>query len=111
MRGICEGVEHHLWSRDSCPAYRGICALCFSKPIPWCTAVRAESGRLLTEESKMKARCTDYFERLYQADSPAVKLDVSGVTISVTTTWLFPQDLGYSLFTLASWFSIGFLGI
>ena len=23
----------------------------------------------------------------------------------------FSQDLGYSLFTLASWFSIGFLGV
>ena len=51
MRGICEGVEHHLWSSDSCPAYRGIRALRCSKPIPRCTAVRAESGGLLTEES------------------------------------------------------------
>ena len=30
---------------------------------------------------------------------------------SVTTPWLFSQDLGYSLFTLASWFSIDFLGV
>ena len=28
---------------------------------------------------------------------------------SATTPWLFSQYLGYSLFTLASWFSIGFL--
>ena len=48
VRGICEGVEHHLWSSDSCPAYRVTCALRSSKPIPWCTAVRVESGRLLT---------------------------------------------------------------
>ena len=39
VRGICEGVEHHLWSSDSCPAYRGICALHSSKPIPQWTAV------------------------------------------------------------------------
>ena len=32
-----------------------------------------------------------------------------GHLLSVTTPWLFSQDLGYSLFTLASWFSIGFL--
>ena len=32
VRRICEGVEHHLWSSDSCPAYRGICAL--RPPIP-----------------------------------------------------------------------------
>ena len=51
VRGICEGVEHHLWSSDSRPAYRGICALRSSKPIPRCTAVGAEGGRLLTEES------------------------------------------------------------
>ena len=51
VREICEGVEHHLWSRDSHLAYRGIRALRSSKPIPRCTAVRAEDGGLLTEES------------------------------------------------------------
>ncbi len=56
VRGICEGVELHLWSSDSRPAYRGIPALHSSKPIPRCTAVRAEGGRLLTEESTVKAR-------------------------------------------------------
>ena len=54
VRGICEGVEHHLWSSDSRPAYRGIRALRSSKPIPWCTVVRAEGGRLLTEESEVR---------------------------------------------------------
>ena len=56
-----EVVEHHLWSRDSRPAYRGICALRSSKPIPSCTAVRAEGGRLLTEKSEVKARWAGYF--------------------------------------------------
>ena len=32
---------------------------------------------------KVKARWAGYFERLYQADPPAVKLDVRGVTIPV----------------------------
>ena len=31
----------------------------------------------------MKARWAGYFERLYQADAPAVELDVRGVTIPV----------------------------
>ena len=31
VRGICEVVEHHLWSSDSHPAYRGIHTLHFSK--------------------------------------------------------------------------------
>ncbi len=31
----------------------------------------------------MKARWAGYFERLYQADPPAVELDVKGVTIPV----------------------------
>ena len=31
---ICEGVEHHLWSSDSHPAYKGICTFRSSKPIP-----------------------------------------------------------------------------
>ena len=52
VRGICEGVEHHLRSSDSRPAYRGIHAFRSSKPIPRCTVVRAEGGGLLTEESK-----------------------------------------------------------
>ena len=56
VRGICEGVEHHLWSSDSRPAYRGIRALRSSKPIPRCTAVRAEGGRLSTEDSEVKTR-------------------------------------------------------
>jgi len=54
VRGICEGVEHHLWSSDSHPAYRGICTLHSSKPIPWCTEVEAERGGLLREESEVK---------------------------------------------------------
>ena len=32
VRGICEGVEHHLWTGDSRPADRGIHALRSSKP-------------------------------------------------------------------------------
>ena len=64
MQGICERVEHHLWSSDSHPAYRGICALPSLKPVPRCTAFRAEGGGLLTEESKVKARWAGYFERL-----------------------------------------------
>ena len=72
-----------MWSSDSRPADRGIRALRSSKTIPWCTAVRAEGGGLLTEESEVKARWAGYFERLYQADPPAVELDVRGVTIPI----------------------------
>ena len=86
VRGICEGVEHHLWSSDSRPAYRTICALHSTKPIPRCTAVRVEGGGFLTEESEVKSRCAGYFERLYQADAPAVELDVRGVTIPIADT-------------------------
>ena len=83
VQGICEGVEHHLWSSDSRRAYRGFRALRSSKPVPRCTAVRAEGGRLLTEESEVKARWAGYFEQLNQADPPAVELDVRGVTILI----------------------------
>ena len=38
---------------------------------------------LLTEESEVKSRWASYFERLYQADPPAVELDVRGVTIPI----------------------------
>ena len=34
VRGICERVEHHLWSSDSRPTYEGIRALHSSKLIP-----------------------------------------------------------------------------
>ena len=68
VRGNCLGAEHHLGSSDSRPAYRGIRALHSSKPVPQCTAVRAEGGGRLTEESEVKARWAGYFERLYQVD-------------------------------------------
>ena len=84
VRGICEGVEHHLWSSDSHPDYRGICALRSSKPIPRCIAVRVESGSvLLTEECEVKACWASYFEWLYQADPPAVEMDVRSVIIPI----------------------------
>ena len=76
-------MEHHLWSSDSCPAYLGICALLSSKPVPRCTAVRAEGGGLLTEEFEVKAHCAGYFERQYQADPPVVELVVRGVKIYI----------------------------
>ena len=34
----------------------------------------------MTEESEVKAHWAGYFDRLYQADPPAVELDVRGVT-------------------------------
>ena len=37
----------------------------------------------MTEESEVKARLAGYFERLYQADPPAVELDIRGVAITV----------------------------
>ena len=95
VRGICEGVEHHLWSSDSHPAYRGIRALRSSKPVPWCTAVRAEGGGLLTEESEVKACWVDYFERLSQADPAAVELVVRSVTIPIADP---PINCGPPLF-------------
>ena len=55
VRGICEGVEHCLWSSGSHPACRGICAVRSSKPLHLCTSVRTEGGGLLIEESEVKA--------------------------------------------------------
>ena len=83
VQGICEGVEYHLSSSDSRPAYRGLHTLRSSKPVSQCTAVRAEGGGLLTEESKVKAHWAGYFEWVYQADPPAIELDVRGVTIPI----------------------------
>ncbi len=37
----------------------------------------------MTDESEVKARWAGYFEQLYQADPPAVELDIRGVTIPV----------------------------
>ena len=73
VRGTCEGVEHHLWSSYSRPAYRGICAMCSSKLIPQCIAVRAGVGGLFIEESEEKACWTSDIEQLFQADPPAVE--------------------------------------
>ena len=40
----------------------------------------------MTEESEVKARWDGYCEWLYQADPPAVELDVRGVTITIADT-------------------------
>ena len=72
-----------MWSSDSHPAHRGIHALCSSKTLPRCTAVRVECGGLLTEESEFKACWASYFLRLFQADPPALELDIWGVTIPI----------------------------
>ena len=37
----------------------------------------------MTEETEVKGSWAGYFERLYQADPPAVELDVRGVTIPI----------------------------
>ena len=60
-RVICEKVEHHLWSSDSHPAYRGICALRSSKPVHRCTKVRVEGGRLLTEAPEVKVHWAGFW--------------------------------------------------
>ena len=83
VRGICEGVEHHLWTGDTHPAYRGMRALRSSKPTPRSSAVRSESGRLTTEEFEVKDRWAGCFEQLNKADPPDVELDVRGVTIPI----------------------------
>ena len=49
----------------------------------------------MTEESDVKARWAGYFERLYQADPPAVELDVRGVTIAIADP---PINCGPPLF-------------
>ena len=40
----------------------------------------------MTEKSEVKVLWAGYFERLYQTDPPAVKLDFRGVTIPVADT-------------------------
>ena len=82
VQGICEGVEHHLWSNDSCPASRGIHTLRSSKLIPHCTADRAEGGGLLAEESEVKARWASYFEWLPRLTHQLLSW-ISGVTIPI----------------------------
>ena len=50
---------------------------------------------LLTEESEVKACWAGYFERLYQADPPAVEVYVRGVTIPIADP---PINCGPPLF-------------
>ena len=49
----------------------------------------------MKEESEVKARWATYVERLYQADPPAVELDVRGVTIPIAD---LPINCGPPLF-------------
>ena len=71
-------------------ACRGLCALHSSKPVPRCTAVRAEGRGLLTEESEMEARWAGYFEQMYQAVPLAVELDVGVLLSQLLTLCLRP---------------------
>ena len=45
----------------------------------------------MTEQSEVKARCASYFEWLYQADPPAVVVDVRGVTIPIADAPINPE--------------------
>ena len=47
----------------------------------------------MTEESEVKARWAGYFERLYQADPPAVELDVR-ITVADPPINCGPPSLG-----------------
>ena len=49
----------------------------------------------MTEESKVKAHWAGYFERLYQADPPAVELDVSSVTIPIANPTIHCDPLSF----------------
>ena len=85
VRGICEGVEHHVWSSDSYLANREICELHSFKPVLWCAAVRVEGGELLTEESEVRpagpitlSGCTRLMRQLSRC--------LSGVLLSLLLT-------------------------
>ncbi|KAG2456129.1 LIN7B protein, partial [Polypterus senegalus] len=84
LRGICEQVTHHLWSRDPCPAYRGIKALCTSESVPQRVAVRAADGMVLTDDTAVLTHWAGYFEQLSKADPLARTLDISGSTVLET---------------------------
>ena len=76
MKGICEQVEHHLWSTDALLAYRGIQALRSVQSHPRCMSVKADTGEVLSEEDQVRARWADYFEQLYKADPPVHQTDI-----------------------------------
>ena len=80
MKDICERVQHHLWSSDPRPAYRGIRALRSRKPDPQRSAVKSASGELLSEGPEVLNRWAGYFEQLHKADPPARELVSRDVT-------------------------------
>ena len=49
----------------------------------------------MIEESDMKATWAGYFERLYQADPPAVELDVRCITISIADAPIKCEPLSF----------------
>ena len=77
VRSVCGRVESHLCTSDSRPAYNAIRALRSSKSVSGVSSVRAASGEVLTGESEVNSRWASFFEQLYQADSPATRLDIT----------------------------------
>ena len=56
----------------------------------------------------MKARWAGYFERLYQADPPAVELDVRGVTIPVADPPIYCDPPSFvEIQTVGNWLKWG----
>ena len=46
-------------------------------------SVKASSGELLTNESKVNASWAEYFKQLYQVDLPATPLEISTMPLEV----------------------------
>ena len=83
VRGICEQVNHHLWTSDSRPAYKGIAALRSSTPKFRTVAIKASDGKDLTDDTETKNRWAEYFEQLLAAVPPARELNTIGIPVAV----------------------------
>ena len=79
VRAICEEVEGTLFAGDPRPAYRALRQLRSSGSSPRTAAVRAANGDILTEESDVKSRWSEYFEELLNAEPPSRELETENV--------------------------------
>ena len=83
VQEVCLQVECHLGTADARPAYMALRKLRSGKSSQRDCTVKAADGKILVEESEVKARWAGYFEELFNVDPPSRTLPDEGAAAVV----------------------------
>ena len=82
VQEVCLQVECHLGTADARPAYMALRKLRSGKSSQRDCTVKAADGKILVEESEVKARWAGYFEELFNVDPPSRTLPDEGAAVN-----------------------------